>query len=395
MKRLLASLLTAALLLTLCGCGSAFEKEYVSVVDYVPAAQEQSTGTEKIMVHNYNSLRSAVRSIVYAGAEEGTITFDQSYDGDSREDMAAVCAQMRTQDALFAYCVQNIGYEYSTIVAHDEATLHVHYADSTVRIDQIQRLSYSTGLEKILREAMEENRRSVGLLINVSSYSALQMKQLVADTYHASPLCAACEPDTDVHMYSGSGKQRLYEIVFDYGLPEDEIIRRKAQLLNLDVRSNIGAEGMDDAHAALAACRYLVDHCEVVGDEAAGTVYDALIMGAANSEGVALAYVEMCHQLGLECQIVYGQKTWTDHCWNILTLDGQRYHVDVGACAAEGMENAFLCSDDAFWNANLYRWNTAAYPSCTGELRYSDLIEEEQDEWMTPEEAEQDTPEEP
>ena len=383
MKRLLTALLFSVSLLLLTGCGSVFEKEYVSVTDYVPTFQEQPSAAEKIVVRNYNALRNAVRSIVYAGSGQGQIAFDQTYDGNSREDLTAVCAQMRTQDALFAYCVQDISFEYSTIVARDEATLHVRYADSAVPVEQIRRLTYATGLDKLLRQAMEENQRRIVFLIGTSSYSTLQMKQLVADAYHATPLCSVSEPTTDVHMYSGSGSQRLYEIDLDYGLPEDEIIRRKAQLMNLDVRSNIGAEDLDDAHAALAACVFLVNNCAFTDIPELNTVYDALIVGEANSEGLALAFVEMCHQMELDCQIVYGQQAWEDHCWNILTLEGQHYHVDVSRCYSEGIEGGFLCNDAELWNDDLYRWNTAAYPSCSGDLRYADLVSEgDTDEWI-------------
>ena len=379
MKRCLALILLLGALMTLSGC-NAFEKEYVSVTDYVPSAQEQPVGSEVFTVKNAAALRSAVRSIVYAGHEQGQINFDQQYDGNSREDMASVCAQLRTQDALFAYCVQDISYEYSTIVARDEAILHVRYAASAASPDQILRMTYSTDVDKILRRAMEENRTRVVFLVSVGTYSKLQMSQLVSDTYHSAPGCSVCEPITDVHMFSGAGSQRLYEIGLDYGLPEDEIIRRKAQLMNLDVRSNIGGESADDAHAALAACDYLVRNCALTQRQKANTVYDALVVGEANPEGLALAFVEMCHQMEIECQVVYGQRSWEDACWNILTLDGQHYHVDLAACREEGLERGFLLSDADFWNTYLYRWNTSAYPACTGTLRYADLIDAEGEE---------------
>ena len=43
MKRFLTVLLLLGAVLLLAGCGSAFEKEYVSVTDYVPPAQEQTS----------------------------------------------------------------------------------------------------------------------------------------------------------------------------------------------------------------------------------------------------------------------------------------------------------------------------------------------------------------
>ena len=67
MKRLLTVLLLLGAVLLLAGCGSAFEKEYVSVTDYVPPAQEQTSGGERFTVRNFIGLRNAIRNIVYAG----------------------------------------------------------------------------------------------------------------------------------------------------------------------------------------------------------------------------------------------------------------------------------------------------------------------------------------
>ena len=80
----------------------------------------------------------------------------------------------------------------------------------------------------------------------------------------------------------------------------------------------------------------------------------------ADSEGVAFGYVELCRRLGLDCRIVYGQKDWQDHCWNIVRIDGEYYHVDLFA----GMDNGFLKNDSAFWGS--YRWAVNEYPKCNG-----------------------------
>lgn len=395
MRRLAVPVLAAALAFLLCGCGSVFDKEYVSVTDYVPTAQEGETAPERVTVHNANALRSAIRDMVYAGQTEGNIDFDAGYDGDMGEDLASACWQVRTQDALCVYCVQDIRYEMKTIVGRTEADLQISYAPSAGNVDDIVRLSYATGLEQRLLNAMREDKSKLVILVSASTYSADRMKQLVMEVYHENPACAAGEPQPDVYMYSGAGRQRLYEINLDYGLSEDEIIRRKSLLLNLDVESNTGAENMDEANAALAACRYLAEHCTLTEDARLNTLYDALIQGQADSEGVALAYVEMCHQLGLECEIVYGQRAWRDACWNIVTLEGERYHVDVSACMTEGLWSGFLHSDESMWSE--YRWDTAAYPACRGTLTYADVagIEPTPTAAGSEEVPSEETPEEP
>lgn len=368
-----APLWFAAFLLALClsGCSASFETEYYSEETYIPVIQENPEPSEKVTVRNFSELKQAIRNMVYAGESEGTISFDPLYDGESKDDMPSACWQVRTQNALCAYCVQDISYELSRIVTHDEAAIHIRYAESAGAVSEVVQLTYATGLETLLRQAMENNRQRLVILISASSYSADQMERLVMDVYHDNPVCSVSEPQPDVYMYSGTGRQRLYEINLDYGLSEDEIIRRKSLMRNLDVAANIDADGLDEAHLALVICEYLASSCEISHDESRNTAYDALIQGEANSEGIALAYIEMCHQLGIECRIVYGQLAWQDHCWNIISVGSEHYHVDVSVCASDGMSYGFLRSDESMWTE--YRWDTSAYDACHGELTYEQI----------------------
>ena len=371
LKRLTAAILSAALLLSLCGCGSLFEKEVVDIQDYEPPVQEKVSEAEKVTVRNFTALKKAITEMVYSGAEGGSLAFDVNYDGDAVKDIEEACWQLRSQNALCAYCVVNISYEISKIVTYYEANISIDYADSALPVSEIIQLPYAIGMEEILKEAMENNRTRLVLFINASTYSRDKMAQLVTDVYRSNPVCSVREPKTDVYLYSGSSRQRLYEINLDYGMTEDELIRCKSQLKNLDVRSNTGAFDMDQAHEALAAYSYLAENCELSGNHGENSAYSALIRGSADSEGVALAYVEMCHQLGIECRIVYGQLHWQDHCWNIVQIDGEYYHVDVSAAISGEVGQGFLRRDEDMWNS--YRWDTASYPVCSGALTYWDL----------------------
>jgi len=108
---------------------------------------------------------------------------------------------------------------------------------------------------------------------------------------------------------------------------------------------------------------YLVDNCRVSTSAADNTAYDALIEGEADSEGIALALVELCHQLGLDCRIVYGQHDWQEHCWNIVGIDGYYCHIDAGLSDSRDEDCCFLKSDESFWES--YRWDMSSYPACT------------------------------
>lgn len=376
MKRPLALAVAVLLMIPLLsGCGGAFEKEYVSVLEYVPPVQAENDGAERVTVRNMAELKRALIDMVYDGAAGGSIAFDANYDGSAPEDMESACWQVRTQDSLCAYCVRDLSYELEKIVNHYESTVSIDYTSYAAELSSIVQLPYAVGLEELLSGAMEESRPRLTILVRASSYSAEKVKSLALEIYRSHPTICVREPQITVHMYSGSGRQRLYDINFAYGMAEDELIRCKSQLKNLDVMSNLDAAELDGAHRALAACRFLTDNC-VWNEAAKGSCYDALINGETNSEGLALAYVEMCHQLDLDCRIVYGQLGGRDHSWNLIRLDGDFYHVDVSRCYDDGFALGFLQNDESMWND--YRWNISNYPSCSGELSYAALEAEDE-----------------
>ena len=357
--------------LQLCGCGFS-NNEYLVIENYVPSTQEQSSEDGKVVVKNYAGLRSALLDMAYAGQSEGSIVFDSSYDGDTTEDMASACWTVRTQDALCAYCVENIAYELNKIVTINEANVYISYSDVTVKAEDISHMSFSSGAENVLKKSMLENSKRVVLLVEHSDYSAEDMAAVITGIYRENPTIVPTEPVANVNMYSGSGSQRLYEISINYGLTADELNERSAQLMAIDAFANLDAENMSGAQLAYTACEYLMQNCTLTGLATDNTAYSALVQRSANSEGVAFAYVELCRQLGVECRIVYGQLDWHEHCWNIVKLDGSYYHVDVSAAISQGAEGNFLETDEGFWG--LYRWDVASYPKCTGELEYSDLM---------------------
>ena len=372
MKRPAILLLTAAAAILLSGCGSIFEREYVVVDDYVPALSGGLTTANKITVASFDELRSTLLNMVYEGKEAGSIVFDSAYEGDLAQDMASACWQVRTQDAFCAYRVENIAYELSKIVTFSEAYVTVSYSDAALDTEEIVRMQFSTGIDDLLRQAMSAGETQLVVLVAQSLYSQEDMANEVAEVYRRQPSLAPWEPAVSVYMFSGTGAQRLYEIDLDYGATAEELARFRQQLREVSPFAELDAENMPEGLRALAACAYLKDNCRYAASAGKNGISAALLEGEANSEGMALAYVELCRLLGLDCQVIYGQRDWEDYCWNLVRIDGAFYHVDVPACAEKGMESGFLLTDEAAWNE--YRWNVAAYPRCDGELRYADLI---------------------
>jgi len=370
MKRAVAVFLACLTVLSLSGCGSLFDKEYVSIEEYAlpTPAVESTEPQDKISVSNYSRLKTALLELVRSGKTDGTVVFSDAYDGNIKDDLASTCWQVRTQDALCAYCVENISYELSKIVTYYEARITVKYAESTVPVEDIVKLTYTSGLEEIILDSIKACTQRIVVLAQYSSYTADSMENLVADVYYENPTCALRSPWVTVNIYRGSGMQRLYDITFVYGYDAEEAASKREALEQLEIWNSTELKQYSDSEKALKACEYLVENCTYTTDTNCNTAFSALLDGAASSEGLALAYTELCKKAGIECKVVSGQRAWQKYYWNMICIDGEYYHVDVSDCIMNGVASGFLLNDEKMWSD--YRWDMSAYPSCDGSLTY-------------------------
>ena len=378
-------LLLLLLSVFLTGC-SFFDDTYLIESDYPLPDRKESSSRDTVTVTGFGDLREAIRNTVAAGASARTIVFDTSYTGNPTEDLASACWQVRTEDALCAYCVENIAYEMTQIVSRTEAKLNVSYSSGALPVDEIISMPYATELNDRIAEAISSGKPRLAILINRSILTSESMVLRFSEVYREHPGLAPQEPHVTVSLFSGSGSQRLYEITLKNDLTEKEFQRRKAELDAIV----FPPEGETEEYAvALDAFEQLSSCCDPSG---LSTVYAALIENDASSEGIALGYVELCRRGGLECLLVDGQKDWEDHCWNIVCIDGQYYHVDLFA----GLEEGFLKSDADFWGT--YRWTVNEYPKCERDFfsvgeegeETGEETQEEPEETVTTEEISED-----
>lgn len=353
----------------LSGC-SLFDASYEVIEDYTPIVQETASESERIIVRNISSLKQAIRTLITNGATEGKILFDSAYEGDPNVDMSKACWQVRTQDALCAYCVENISFGLTKIVTYYEAQLSISYTEFAEQYGSIQHLPYSTGIEQLILDAILAGNTSLVILVDRSSYTAEEVENLASQVYRKYPSSAPREPFTSVNMFSGANMQRLYEINMRYGMTANELELRRSQLARKVPFSHAERLDPDETQRAYLAYSYIRRNCTIESKGTNSTVYNALIEHAADSEGIALAYVELCRQMNLECQIVYGQRDWTSHCWNIVQIDGDYYHVDAAYDGEERSRDSFLGKDESFWVR--YRWDMSSYPACSGENQPDD-----------------------
>lgn len=369
-KRVLSLLLAAATAWLLCAC-SLPGQEYVSIRDYQPAEQE-IPAAGRLSIHSYAALKSALLSMAYAGQARGNLMFDAAYDGDVSEDLSRACREVRTEDALCAYCVQNISYEVNKLISVNEAGISISFSTNSQNPQEIEHLGFSSEAGDSILRAMRSGSRRVTLLVSRSGFSAEDMEAQVVRTYRDNPTILPKAPTAEVSVYSGTGSQRLYEIRIDYGVSEETLRQSRNEFEAFRPFEGRDIEQMGEAERAYAACRYLIENCEITDDTDANSAYSALIEKRADSEGTAFGYVELCRQLGIDCRIVYGQLNWRDHCWNIIRVGDSYYHVDITQCARGGPALGFMRSDDSLWGS--YRWDVAAYPKCADSRSFFDFF---------------------
>ncbi len=371
-RRLTALFLLAAAAFSLCGCSHFFDTEYVVETDYEPAVNAAPSEEDDAIVVTFDELKEILRSMVAEGDSSRILHFDPAYEGDVSQDLASACWQVRTQDALCAYCVENISYEVFKIVNRFEALLSVNYSKTAEDRESIVQLPYAADAGEVLLEAMEAGRRSLVLLIERSSYTAESMEDFALQVYREHPTITPVEPTVLVSMTSGADTQRLYVFELAYGLPEVKRAAQRDAMAALDLYPGMEVSVLGEAERALLACSALIVRCRYTEDAGKSSVYDALIGCEANDRGLALAYVEYCRRLGLACELVSGQRGGEEYSWNIVEIDGEHYHVDTAACFRQGIGAGFLLDDESAWGT--YRWDYFSYPHCTGPLHSADVV---------------------
>lgn len=233
-------------------------------------------------------------------------------------------------------------------------------------------LGFSSEAEGAIVTAMENGVRTLALLVGRSGFSAEDMAAQVSKAYRDNPTVVPKKPTAVVNVFSGAGAQRLYELQIDYGMTNAQLIRCRRELAEFEPFDESKRSTLTEVERAYAACRYLVENCSITDKEEADSAYSALIRQEANSEGLAFGYVALCRMLNVDARIVYGQHDRQEHCWNIVRIDDNYYHVDITQCAKGGPALGFMQNDETFWG--IYRWDVAAYPRCSGKNSFFDFF---------------------
>lgn len=370
MKRLVCLCMAVIAALGLAGC-SLFDRSVYELAEYSAETEEVSDAGVGY-ISDYAALRRAIVWLVSEHQESAELQF-QNYDGNISRDLSQACWEVKSSTPLGAFAVDYTSFDLSRIVSFYQADVYITYKRSAEQTQAIEQLGGLSAFQSRLSEALGDGETYLVLQMTAASLTAEVVRESISRAYYADALASPVLPETAVTLYPDSGVERIVEITLDYGMDSDELESARQELTDAcqsaaqeilgaaesaasDDPAPIGADQLYAAAQTLSAlCLYSPD--------GGSTAYDALVGAQADSEGMAMAYQALCSTLGVSCQTVSGRLDNEIHFWNVVTLDGQSYHVDVTAA-----EEAFLTGDDEMWGR--YWWDTAAYPSCPASYGY-------------------------
>ena len=360
-KRLLALLAACALLLT--GCSALLERDYTNITPH-NAAPTTEGDPSILRADSYQELVNALVYLVSIGAESGTIRLYA--DSEKVEDfLSDACLEVVQEDPLGAYCVEFIKYNAAPVVTYSQAQVDITYRRTREQVASIVQATGVSAIRSELQGALTSFSPERTLRIRYFEEDEAFIRELALQAYYDTPACALGMPEVSVSIYPKSGRQRIVEILLTYPLDRPELEKRRAELeedialLAQDLSGSAGTPQPLDAALAL------LDRGE--GDPAGGpTPYDFFRAGAADSQGLSLAFAALCQTLELPCQVARGALDGEPHFWAVVQTGRGWRHMDLMRLReqAEDGEAQPLYTDQQFRDMG-YSWTEGSLPPCS------------------------------
>ena len=363
-RRILGFIFSVLIFVSSASCTPALlEREYSLETAH---AEQAGLGTDPSVLRadSYDSLVTAILQLVSQGITHGIIRL-YNYPGDVKEDLAAACLEVQQEDPLGAYCVDYMTHEYSRIISYYEAHIYITYRRSYEEIKSIVSATGSSAIKSVLQDALLSFAPAAAVRISYLTEDEAFVQSLVEDAYYASPGAAFGLPECTVNFYPDSGEQRIIEVRLAYQEPQDTLLQWQAQVMQVatDLVSPVVSEDMTDTQTVNQFYRTLRDRVEYAnGDGRQNTIYDALVLQRADSEGLALAFSLLCETAQMECHVVRGEKDGHAWFWNIVKIDGIYRHLDLGSLILEQAATPAMRTDGQM---SAYIWDQDQYPACT------------------------------
>ncbi|MCI8423376.1 MAG: transglutaminase domain-containing protein [Lawsonibacter sp.] len=358
-QRLLAMLAASALALS--GCSALLDREYVQVIPHNTAPTAEGD-PNVLRADSYQELVNILLYFVTTGAEKGLVRLYLNSEA-VESSLEAACLEVVQEDPLGAYAVEFIKYSVNSLVTYFEAEVQITYRRTREQVASIVSATGVTAIRSELRSALAVFAPERVLRISYFDGDEDFIQTLVRQAYYASPASALDMPEIAVSIYPEAGRQRIVEILLTYHLDPQELEQRKEKvgqqlrLLSRPLQLLAGDEAVQAiARTLLKESRY--------DPEAGSTAYHALTEGAADSEGLALAFAALCDERGIPCQVVEGVLEDNPWYWNVVSTEQGWRHLDLTRWELLVQEGEDPFRTDPDMSERGLMWDTSSVPLC-------------------------------
>ena len=368
------------------GCAALLEDDMLSENPHEIAPSERPP-EEQIEVSNFQDLKAAILDFVMEYENGGRI-IASNYEGeDIQADVDRASLEIIANHPVGVYAVSEISGQATRIVAYFVIDISIEYKRTKQQIDAVISVANERQLRSELLNIMSDYSDEA-VFRTTLQISGADIFRYITEAYYQNPRMIVMLPIVAVEVFPEIGEDRIFELSF--GLFERaRISHGRIEILASYVESNVElAVGDSNAEIMLSLANNLIAFANfdegaasLVSEHGAqnwaATATGALVNASAIGEGFAMAFKALCDELGLDCRIVLGFLDGRYHAWNMVSLNGEFYHIDVAMCDAFGIETSFLKTDADF--AERYMWDFESYPRANGTLTYEDVVVTEDD----------------
>jgi hypothetical protein len=354
-KRLTAALLVSVLCLS--GCSSLLERQYESVTPSAQVATDAGEGSV-LQAESYQDLVTDITYFVNEQASTGTVRL-YNYSGDLQHDLSAACLCVAQNTPMGAYAVDYITPTYSRVVSYYEAMITISYRRTAEQISSMVTVAGITAIRSELKRLLQTFPTDIVFQVTYLNQDAGSIEDLISQAYYDTPAAALGMPTYTVSIYPSSGVgQRIVEIALTW--PEDPTVLQEkfAQVKSIaaQLESSVVTGGQSNSQIAQALHKALLS-VATYDTTGGSTVYDALVLHKANSQGLVLSYQALCDLAGLTCMSVEGYLYNAPFDWCIVASDEGYRHLNV-------TQPVFTLKTDSEMVSDGCAWNQKNYPVC-------------------------------
>ena len=211
MKKSVACLLSALMLLSLCGCSALLEREYTQSEPH--SEKYWDAGDRSVLrAANHQELVNDILTLLSAHAEEARIRLYTEVSAVEAEDMMEEAArEVQEETALGAYALDYLSYSVAEMSGYFEISAAIAYRRSAEQVAGIVSVTSASAVGDMLRTAVETRVEELTLRIRYFNVS----EEEVEATLRAVEAESGVEAGTwQLCFYPASGDNRIIEFIF-------------------------------------------------------------------------------------------------------------------------------------------------------------------------------------